>query len=272
MTIKTTLLAALLCFTLILRAQVGATAPDFTVTDLDGNSHHLYEYLDAGKVVIVDVSATWCDPCWEFHNASFLEDIQTIYGPEGTDQVRVLFYEGDAATTLADLQGLTTATMGDWLTYSNYPIINESPLSLNLNVWAPTGFPTINVIRPSDKEIVEDLWNQWAQNPKDDVAAFEAMQAVIESSVAVEEITQATWNIYPNPTKGLIRLSANDVHGQYVQIDITNTLGQIVYSKQLRNQEISNTMSIDLSALAKGNYVIRMIDETSVVTKNISIQ
>ena len=272
MKIQTLVICTLTMLSLQTVAQVGATAPDFTVTDLDGNSHHLYEYLDAGKVVIVDVSATWCDPCWEFHNASFLEDIQSIYGPEGTDQVRVLFYEGDAATTLADLQGLTGATMGDWLTGSNYPIINESPLSLNLNIWAPSGFPTINVIRPSDKEIVEDLWNQWAQNPKDDVAAFEAMQAVIESSVAVEEMTQATWNIYPNPTQGLIRLFANDVHGRFVQIDVTNTLGQIVYSKQLSNQQVSNTTSIDLSDLAKGNYVIRMIDETTVLTKNISIQ
>lgn len=34
-------------------------APDFTITDVEGNEHHLYEYLDAGKYVLIDFWATW---------------------------------------------------------------------------------------------------------------------------------------------------------------------------------------------------------------------
>lgn len=267
-----TLIAAILGFVSLSTAQIGATAPDFTVTDLDGNTHHLYEYLDAGKVVIVDVSATWCNPCWEFHMASFLEDIQSIYGPEGTDQVRVLFYEGDAATTLADLEGSTAATQGDWLTGSNYPIINESPISLNLNIWAPQGFPTINVIRPSDKEIVEDLWNQWAAHPNNDLDAFAAMEEVINGVVGVNEIAQTSWSIYPNPGNGVIHINAAQIHGNVVQLDVVNTMGQIVFSKQVQSTEITGTYALDLTHLAKGQYMIRLTDENSVLTKSLSIQ
>ncbi len=36
-------------------------APDFILTDLDGNQHRLSDYL--GQVVIINFWATWCPPC-----------------------------------------------------------------------------------------------------------------------------------------------------------------------------------------------------------------
>ena len=42
----------------------GSFGQDFTVTDQFGEVHNLYNYLDEGYTVILDVSATWCGPCW----------------------------------------------------------------------------------------------------------------------------------------------------------------------------------------------------------------
>ena len=56
--------------------------------------------------------------------------------------------------------GSGSNTLGDWTEGVTHPIVNESPLSLNLSIWRPYGYPRINVVRPSDREIVLDTRNE----------------------------------------------------------------------------------------------------------------
>lgn len=61
MMIKLKLLAAVLAAGIIsiVTAQSGVTnAVDFTVNDVNGNSHHLFEYLEDGKWVLIKFTST----------------------------------------------------------------------------------------------------------------------------------------------------------------------------------------------------------------------
>jgi hypothetical protein len=150
------LAAALLFFSTMSFGQLtqGDIAPNFTYPDIEGNSHTLYDYLDEGYSVFITMSATWCGPCWGFHQSGTKSSLWANHGPAGaegvsdntTDDLVVLFIEGDPQTTLANLNG-SGSTQGDWVTGTNYPII-DIPNSQLTSSYGLTGFPNSWLVCP----------------------------------------------------------------------------------------------------------------------------
>ena len=139
------------------QAQIpdGSIAPDFTATDIDGVSHNLYDLLNAGKTVYLDVSATWCGPCWNYHNSHAFRDLWEAHGPDGTDEAYCFYIEGDAATNIACLygpSGCVGGTQGDWVTGTPYPIIDDAGIA---SAYQIAYYPTIFCICPDDKKVYE---------------------------------------------------------------------------------------------------------------------
>ncbi|GEM_PF-410564 len=167
---KKLLFLVFFALTLRLGAQLpdGSIAPDWTLTDINGNTHHLYAYLDSGYTVFLDFSATWCGPCWSYHNSGALEGLYNQYGPGGTNEVRVFFIEGDPTTGIDCLYGQPTcpSSQGNWVDGTPYPIINDASQNGPYNI---NYFPTIYGICPD--YILEEVGQQstaglyaWMQN------------------------------------------------------------------------------------------------------------
>jgi len=134
------------------QAQLPANTicPDFTGTDLEGNTWNLYSLLDEGKTVIIEVSAAWCGPCWGYHSSNILKNFHNQYGPSGTGEAMVLFIEGEAANTGAQLTGTdggtnATYTQGNWVNGTPFPIIDDASIAELLEI---SSFPTFFMVCP----------------------------------------------------------------------------------------------------------------------------
>ncbi|MFT4533398.1 MAG: PKD repeat protein [Saprospiraceae bacterium] len=163
------------CFVIQLDAQIanGSTPPDWTATDLDGNVWDLSDMVNDGKHVIIDFAAAWCGLCWSYHQTDVIENLDNLYGPNGSDQVRVFFIEADLSTNTECLYGqanCNVSTFGNWVEGHDYPFISIGPGNANsmYEDYAVNYYPMTYAINAYNNTIYEtgaptgvNTWNSW---------------------------------------------------------------------------------------------------------------
>lgn len=110
----------------------------------------MYNLLNDHKTVFLDVSATWCPPCWDFHNTGTLESLWNNYGPNSSvNDSYVMYIEGDAGN-FASLSGTGpdadgSSSQGNWLAGVDYPVVplNMAPNNAIQNSFM-SGYGNIN--------------------------------------------------------------------------------------------------------------------------------
>lgn len=151
---KAKLLIALLLSGGLCNAQLqnGSVAPDFTLTDLNGVTHHLYDYLDQGKTVFIDCFAAHCPTCWGYHNQHHIENLYLNHGPMGalSNDVIVIAVEQDPNNGLNELNGISGSTQGDWLDGTTHPVINPEGADRTafISDYAVNFYPLVYAICP----------------------------------------------------------------------------------------------------------------------------
>ena len=139
----------------------GSIAPNFTVTDLDGNQHNLYDILDQGYTVFINLFAAWSGPDWNYHSGGALNELWVNHGPTGgngvspntTDDVYVFMIESYSTNTIDQLYGIQGSSdnadyisYGDFVTGTPFPIADDASVA---GLYDLAYFPTVFAICPN---------------------------------------------------------------------------------------------------------------------------
>jgi hypothetical protein len=92
-------------------------------------------------------------------------------------------------------------------------------------------------------------------------------------ATAIATVTDFSDNmeIYPNPTNGAVQLVLNASAKDDYNLEIRNTLGQIVYHEKLTNYTGTYTKNIDLTTFGKGMYFFTLSNSTQQGVKKIIV-
>lgn len=234
-----TLALMLALFTKFSYAQLadGSIAQDFTFKDMKGVSHNLYTYLNQGLYVAVDVSATWCGPCWEYHTKiKTMEELYAKYDLPGDKKWKVLFIEGDPSTSDACMTGSSSCSgsQGNWTNGTEFPMCNPpagAALTKFTSDYKIEFFPTLYLICPN-KKVYSKLLNDENAPDWPKIPEWETTAKDCGSTTGMDELEGTTsFVVYPNPATDNVELRFNLMNTALTKLQVINSIGQVVDEK-----------------------------------------
>ncbi|MDA9873888.1 T9SS type A sorting domain-containing protein [Saprospiraceae bacterium] len=263
--IFTTVLA--IAFSTALFAQVtgysvGDVVEDFTVTDVNGNEHSLYDITASGQYVYLDFFFDTCPPCQS--TTPIFNEFHDKYGCNEGDIFMMSMNNGSDNDN--EVIAFEENFGGD---YSHAPAVsNDGGADAVDSRFAITAYPTYSMIGPDNKLISGDIW------PLSSVATFEATfpagfepQVLECTAVAVNDNITIDFQVFPNPNNGSainIRLDDNTTQAN---IKIYNVVGVLVYTQEITASEY--TINTELT---KGSYIINIKTDAGVGNQKLVIE
>lgn len=227
-------------FVLIFSISKAQTAPDFQVTDIDGNQYHLYSILADSNFVLIDfffVNCSYCQYYAPHVNQSYLNsgcNKHDVY-------VLGIDYDDDSA--------LVRQFQKDYKL--NYPLVSGTEGGGNsvVDSYNIQAFPTVMIIGP-DSNIWKILNTPTTENIDSMLTKLGANMIPCHTSFKISKRRTAI-EAWPNPVSGIMSMRWNNE--EPARIKIMNLSGRIARSFTIKGQQ---TIKLNMNNLTNGIYLL----------------
>ena len=231
------------------------TATNFTTNDCNGVSHHLFDELDNGNVVVI----AWvmpCTPCATYSLPAY--SAVELFATSHPGQVH--FYMAD------DYANTSCSSLSSW--GDNYNMSNStffSSTDVNMNDYGVAGMPKVVVLGGLDHHVYF--------NENDNKINLSGVQTAIDSALNSFVLTTSdlestfSLNVFPNPTQDKLTINYHFNKNEEVIFEIVDLLGKKIKRSVVFNSSGNNTTNLDISKITSGNYILQC--HTSEGTENL---
>lgn len=241
------LISLILIIQMQVASQVNITnAIDFNVKDVDSESHHLFEYLNDNKIVVLDFFTATCGPCQTY--ATQISDAYDYFGCNSgnviflginwgsdNDEVRLFDSLWDARYPgVSGIQGGGNAVVENYqvISYPTVCVITPDHLIFDNYIWPPAYDSIVNTVL-----LAGGIPQQCTVNTNTDFLGSEA------------EVKQVS--------PGKLHITIPDNHKGQRILNIYTINGQLAFRKVISSSNIYDMAPL----LKKGFYVVSLHKE-----------
>ena len=229
---------------LALHMQAQTIAENWTQTDCAGQSHDLFETLDTGTVVVMEiVMLDGCMPC--INAAHLMEPVIEQYNATYANRVHWYTMGYDDSYPCADLIA--------WKTENAISCTAQFVEGADIaSYYGGMGMPTVVVVGRSSHMV---YFNQFGFVPADTVEFSDAIAyalGIAEPEVSIHQSATIDVQVFPNPATDALYVT-----GDWLP-DATIIISDLTGSKKIVTR--FDTESISLQALPAGTYVFTITD------------
>ncbi len=114
------------------------------------------------------------------------------------------------------------------------------------------------------------VWTVGTQDEETPAWCFN--ECLTNCSVSIDEVTfDSSLKLYPNPASGNTAIYYNFPEAVNLDIRLTNSVGQVVYSNMINNA-VTGNVEIDVEKMVPGVYFVMMSDGENLVSKKLFIE
>jgi hypothetical protein len=245
-----------------LKAQP-TTPVDFSIIDCNGNPHHLFSDLDAGKVVIMEYFMTSCAGCVIAGDA--LEPMKAALLAKFPGKIK--------SYDFAFNNTYNCATVNNWVTTNGYSAVPSDSGAYQVAYYGGMGMPTIVIAAGvgSDHKLLLDPYVGFDNN--DTIAMANAIRSFLTGSGIVESLNPFNAvDVFPVPSNNQLNLAIDLKSKSNVRVELIDFTGRLVTTLVNENILQGKTNKVfDTNNYAEGNYILKISTDNSIQSKKINI-